>query len=1446
MIDTPGPPATRQRPDRPGRQPGWWTSLPPGVPAAARSPADERLRHALWLVCCCLALAALAFVTRPGNIIADTKIDMALDPAGFLDRALHLWDPAQFGQLQNQAAGYFFPMGPFYLLGRLIALPAWVVQRLWLTAVFLAAFLGTVRLSARLGIGSPAARIAAGFGYALSPSALSLMGINSSEFLPAAVLPLILLPLVRLLRHGQVLDRRQRLRAAAQSAAAVALCGGVNAAAVLGVLTLALIYVLTGQRGWSRWRVLAWWAPLTALATAWWTIPLLLLGRYGVSILPYSESAAVTTSVTGLSDIFRGTADWTTYLSVNGMPWWPAGFTISTTVLPTVLTGLVGALGLAGLLSRRMPERRFLLCAVLIGVVIMASGYVSSLGNPTAGLVDHIINGPLAPLRNVRKFDPLIRLPLALGLAELLTSVRFPRIRTAVALLAAAGLAGLAIPAAATGLSADGDFPAVPGYWTSAAGWLNTHAGNQAVLAVPGASFGEYIWGRPMDDVLEALFSGSWASTQLAVVGSPGNTRILDAVEQRIEAGDGSAGLTQLLADLGIKYVLVRNDLLRSDLYGAWPSRVADALYSSPGLVKVAQFGAYPDGSSVPDDAISNFDTLFPPVEIFHVSGAQPVASVVPAASAIRVYGGPESVLNLADAGVLDDRPVLLNSDAPAQRTRQYVITDSLRRIVRNLGEIRIDYSQTLTASDPASTFEAADDYLEKSWLPDLTVAQFHGIANVTASSSGAGISALPGQSATGLEPFSAVDGNLRTMWESGSLTGPVHQWLQIDFEHAMNPGVIRVAFADSATVGPPVTRVSVQTSAGTLTERVRQTAGLQTLKAPPGGSRWLRITVAGVAAAGYPLAGSQAGIAEIEVPGVTATRSIDAPAVSIPAGAQPSVLLAKAEPQPSGCMLTSLRWTCSPSLVKPTEEQYGFDQEFTVARGYPAALSGLAIMTNTRLVARDAYRGRQPQVTASSVYTDDPEDMASAAFDGDPATTWISAAGDRDPVLTIRWHGARTLTGITVVRPPGASGIMPVLVTGSGGQLRGGVLGSSGKLTFRPALRTSQLTLAFTPAQLPVQVSEVRVPGVRALSAAGSAPVRLGCGQGPTITVAGAPVPTRASGTVADLLEGRPLTFSACSGVRVNAGHNVVVEPGNDPRGFDVQSVLLDPAGPAGLRADVPVRTSAATVLRWASSSRLLRVNAGQRSYLVVRENYNAGWQAVAGGRALQPVRLDGWEQAWLLPAGTHGVVRLTYLPDATYRAALFGGLAALGLVILIALVPLRRRRRPAADGSVRQAAPSGDPPAGRQHARVPGLARWLLSAAVAAGAGLWLGGYPGLLLLPAATLGFLLLASRPARRPWSRLTRRWLVPALLVAAALSGAVAITLQDRGDSGTLVTALSGAGPQLACLVIAGRLIAELARAGGPAGARESTAAAPGARSRSSWRRLPRPWRSRRR
>jgi len=1378
----------------------------------------ERLRHALWLLVCCLLLATLAFVTRPGNIIADTKIDMAIDPVSFLRRAMQLWDPAQFGQLQNQAVGYFFPMGPFFVLGRLMALSPWIVQRLWLTALFIAAFLGTVRLASRLGIGTAGTRIAAGFAYALAPRALSLMGVNSGEFLPAAMLPLILIPLVRLLRHGQEMDRRQKLRAAAQSAVAVALCSGMNAASVVAMLVLALIYVLAGQRSWSRWRVLAWWAPAVALATGWWTVPLLLLDKYGVSILPYSESAAITTSVTSLSNTLRGTEDWTTYLTVNGMPWWPVGFRISTTALPTVLTGLVAGLGLGGLLTRRMPERRFLLWALLAGIAIIGSGYVSGLGNPLVGPIDHVINGPLAPLRNIRKFDPLIRLPLALGLAQLLASIRVPRLAAAARLAAAGALAIVALPALTGGLTQSGDFLSFPPYWVSATNWLNAHAENQAVLAVPGARFGEYVWGRPMDDVLEALFSGNWASTQLAAIGSVGNTRLLDAIEQRVEAGQGSAGLTQLLQQMGVKYIVVRNDLIRSDLYGAWPARVHDALYSSPGIVKVAQFGSVPVGSSFPDNGVSTFDAPYPPVEIFRVNGAEPVATVMPAAGTIRVFGGSETLLNLADQGVLKGHPVLLNSDSPQLPVSHDIITDSLRRILRNFGEIRIDYTQTLTAKDPANTIEAANDYLEPGWQSDESVAQYHGIANVTASSSASGITALQNQWATGRMPFSAIDGDSRTMWESGSLAGPVHQWLQMDFDHAINPGTVRVAFADNALVGPAVTKVDMQTAAGTTADNVTPTANPQSLKVPRGASTWLRITVEAVEPEPYSLAGSQAGISEITVPGVHPSRTIMAPAVHMPSGMPTSVLLAKAEPQPTGCMLTSLRWVCSPYLLQPTEEEYGFDEGFTASDGYQATLTGLAVLTDTRLIARYAWSGKsEPQVTASSTYTSDPEDTAGSAFDGNLATEWIAGPSDRHPTLKIKWHGVREIKGVTVVMPPGAASPMQVLVRGSDGQVAGGIVGTSKRVIFARPMRTNELTLTFAPNQLPLEISEVRIPGVAPLKADDSARFSLKCGQGPTISVNGKLLPTRATGTYGDLLTGRPMSFAACSPAALRAGQNTVVESGSDPTGFDVQSVLLDPPGPSGLRADTVVHPAAAKTITWTNTRRVLSVSARQRSYLELAQNFNAGWQASLAGRTLQPVQLDGWEQGWLLPAGARGRVTLTYKPQKIYTDALFGGLALLVVLMGIAYTPLLRRRRMVTGRMASSPQPTDGPGQPSRFSRsVPvRTARVVAGVCTVTFLGLWTGGYPGAVLLPAATLLFLFVIGRTddtAAGRWRRsLSSRWLVVVLMLLAATGGAIGDVLRDRGISTGAVTALWDTGPELLCLIVLARVAAELAR-----------------------------------
>src|SRR5690242_15131070 len=671
----------------PGRHPGGgplMTTVPGLIRSRARreSAPSETARKA-WrlpftagtrrILGLCLLLMALPFLTAPGNLIADTKFDLTIDPVRFLARALHLWDPQQFGQLQDQAAGYLFPMGPFFALGHLAGLEPWVIQRLWIGTVSTAAFLGIVLLAGRLGIGSPWSRIAAGLGYAASPAALTLIGGLSSEFLPAAMAPWILLPLVRAAQGGGL------ARAAARSAVAVACCGGINGAATFAVLIPVVVYLLTLPRPAPRWRILAWWVPAVIAATWWWSVSLVLLSRYGVSILPYTESAAVTTSVTGLSDVLRGTENWISYLLVNGQPWWRVGYRIAMGAVPTLLTGLAAGLGLAGLLRPRLPARRFLLCLLLTGLLVICAGHVSTLGNPLAGPVQHLINGPAAAFRNVRKFDPVIRLPIVLGFAHLLASVRLPRPRALLAAAAALAIGGLALPAYAGGLEVSGDFRQIPPYWVSAADWLNRHAGHQAVLVVPGAAFGQYLWGSPLDDVLQPLATADWAERDLSLIGSPGNERLLDGIDQRLAAGDGSAALTSVLARMGVRYVLVRGDLARTDLNGAWPARISQALAASPGITRVARFGA-PVGTTPAGDAAADFDPPYPPVQIYQVAGAQPVASVQSAAGTLRVYGGPEALLTLAGEGLLGHRAVLLNSDSPGLPVAASVVTDTLRR----------------------------------------------------------------------------------------------------------------------------------------------------------------------------------------------------------------------------------------------------------------------------------------------------------------------------------------------------------------------------------------------------------------------------------------------------------------------------------------------------------------------------------------------------------------------------------------------------------------------------------------------------------------------------------------------------------------------------------------------------------------------------------------------
>ena len=342
----------------------------------------------LWSV----VLTGAVFVQAPGRLVGDTKLDLSIDPSRFMSQSLHLWQPqAAFGQLQNQAYGYLFPMGPFFALGHALGAPGWVVQRLWQSALLIVAFQGMRVLAGRLGIGTPATRTIGGLAFCLSPWMLAHIGPISIEALPTCVAPWVLVPLV-----GTEAVERPR-RAAALSGLALLFAGGVNATATLALLVLPVLLFVTGERGLARRRLAGYWGVAVFLAMAWWLLPLVVLGRYSPPFLTWIESATGTTNTTSIPAALFGTSDWVGHLDTLAGPWWPAGWTLSHAPFALAGEALIVGLGVVGLIHRSMPYRRFLAVGALVGLALITVGH------------GELATSPLAPTARTSSTAPWLR-----------------------------------------------------------------------------------------------------------------------------------------------------------------------------------------------------------------------------------------------------------------------------------------------------------------------------------------------------------------------------------------------------------------------------------------------------------------------------------------------------------------------------------------------------------------------------------------------------------------------------------------------------------------------------------------------------------------------------------------------------------------------------------------------------------------------------------------------------------------------------------------------------------------------------------------------------------------------------------------------------------------------------------------------------------------------------
>jgi len=1239
----------------------------------------------------CIALSALCFLQSPGLIVPDTKLDLTANPGSFLLRALHLWDPhGAFGQLQNQAYGYLLPMGPFHWVLSSAGVPAWIVQRLWWSLILCVAFVGLWRLARALRIGGPWAQLAAALLYALSPRMISEVSITSVEVWPMAMAPWVLLPLV-------IASPRSWLWRISRSALAFALIGGVNAVATGAALILPTLWFLT--RRWERRTALAGvsWLGLVMAVSLWWLLPLVQLGRYSPPFLDWIEGAAVTTGTASVFESFRGTSAWLAFLAGPVGPSWPGGWQYLTLPLLIVGTAAVATAGLVGLCLRSTPHRRFLAIGAAVGLLLLTFGHSGAAGSPVASLVQGMLDGPLAALRNTHKFELVLRLPLMLAAAQALTfggvrlrAMRAPRFLAPVLVTSLVIL--VTSPAIVGGMARPDGYVAIPAHWYQAAAWLDHQSAPGTVLVVPASSFADFTWGSTKDEPLQALMRRPFAVRDAVPLGSAGSTRLLDEIQSQLGQGQGGPGLRSLLERAGVRYVVARNDL-RLDAQGDPLIAVHESLAES-GISRVAQFGP-PTGSQV-DNPTRTVDerTLvpYPSVEIFDVGATQAV-SVVARSQLVTATAGPEDVAGLAGLYGVDGAAVL-GSDVLGHKsllaTAPSVLTDGQRRREVFFGRATHNTSQVLAMDDPGRQHRRALDYVSDARAGVTTLA-WAGVESVLASSSASDANASL-RLGTAYSPAAAVDGDPGTRWVSGRFGQASGEWLEVRFSKPVDVSTIGLELSDQAPVGAAARSVAVTTDRGTRSATVDGSVAFQTLQTAAGLTSRVRVTNTSV------LAGPENGfsIADLSIPGVNPVTSL-----TLPVSSQPSVdaiILRDQLPGRSPCLHVGDRPLCRASTGLLSEESAGMRRLFSLPTARTYTFSGEVLPRDGAALEKLLANPSVISASASSRAVSAPEGRPDAAVDNNLSTGWVASADDASPWLKLSWPHPRLVHGLQFETDQYLAGSRPtsVKVTFDSGEVLSAAVNDEGFVRFPPQ-STRTLDIALDRARgvtnidsatglrwtLPVGLSEVRVLGAEDPRGPLNLAQHTGvpCGFGPTLVVDGRPIPTRVEGTVKDIVSRQPLRWTACGSnakadpvagtVALAAGaHSVVARATGE---FEPLQMSFTTPGAAGTTSTAPV---AASLLRDDPST--MRLTVGQRSVesvLTVAQNFNEGWSARdARGASLEPIRLDGWKQGWVLPSGAATVVTARFTPDGPYRDGLLVGLLA--LVCAAALVPVSRRR--------------------------------------------------------------------------------------------------------------------------------------------------------------------------
>ncbi|CAB4594248.1 unannotated protein [freshwater metagenome] len=754
-----------------------------------------------------VTLTVLAFIplllSAPGKLPADTKLYLYLNPGRLLSDAAWTWDSRQLGGwVPHQNVGYLWPTGPWFSFFNWLCVPDWIAHRLWLGSLLIIAGLGTRWLAKFLGLTKSAQFIAA-LCYQLSPFVLPYISRTSALLLPWSLLPWIIgLTLLMI--------KQRRWQYFAIFGLLIASSGGLNATALLMIAPAPLVWLIDSyvKRDITTKQILSivgLLGAITALMSAWWIAGLSTQGKYGASVLSYSEALTSTSATSSAPEVLRGLGYWIFY-DRNAVTALTSASTPYQTNLFVIGCGLlVLFLGLFGVIAHQRL-RRPLSLMLLVGVVASVGAYPSNSPAPLwSYFADHPTTALRLALRSSSRAVPLVALAVAIGLGISIQHliVRFSQRsqRVPFFLIAATTLMlCVNMPALFSGRLID---PAIsrpeniPAAWGEVADLLNERyelGDTGSVLILPGIESAAYRWGYPVDPILPGITKKPLITRDWLPLGSAPFMDLLYALDDSFQNGtadpDSIAPIARLL---GADTVMVVNSYQYERFGLNRPERSSSLIASASGLTHLGDFGEatvnLAPGIDAPD--LQDFPaTPLPEISVYSVADSKFGLHISNAP--LLVSGDGSGVVDLASAGLIDGQSTILASAALDQKslnqalstTPELFVTDGNRRRAHHWRSSQDVWGATedeYTVIDGLDVFDnrlpvfpLATNRLETQSTVKSTAIR------LSATAYGALLSYLPEY-----RPSNANDGNPATSWSVGWGVNPLGQILTIASEQA-------------------------------------------------------------------------------------------------------------------------------------------------------------------------------------------------------------------------------------------------------------------------------------------------------------------------------------------------------------------------------------------------------------------------------------------------------------------------------------------------------------------------------------------------------------------------------------------------------------------------------------------------------------------------------------